>query len=270
LGGLTGFTTSVLTNAKSYETGERFIPKTRKKELALEEYVDILKYVKFSNLYGQARQAAIQKEGVDPESLMQDLPKGSRRFTPIGPITQQAVQYGKEIKRTLYGADLQGDLMDTYYAIPKRKRPYFMEFIKAPLSDRARILSTASRLERRIYQSRWGLKVEKRPDLAEYFQDRELPGPDWEGWRPDVDLETVKLKIANHMGLDASQMGYYPRQVKEANLLNPSYPDFSATENRNDVEKKLRALLYANNINGSIRAIPSHYPGSRVEMNAVI
>ena len=270
LGGLTGFTTSILTNAQSYETGERFIPKTRKKELALEEYVDILKYVKFSRLYGIARQAAIAKEGTDPETLMQDLPKGSRMFTPVGAITQQAIQYKKEIRRTMYGADLQGDLMDVYYAMPKRKRPYFMEFIKAPLSDRARILSTAPRLERRIYQSRWGLKVEKRPDLNEYFQDRELPGPEWEGWNPDVDLETVKLKIANHMGLDVSQMGYYPQQVKEANLLNPSYPNFNQREDPRDVEKKLRALMYSSNINGSIRAVPSHYPGSRVEMNAVV
>lgn len=270
IGGLVGLTTSLFTNAKSYETGQRFIPKTRKKELALEEYVDILKYVKFSRLYGQARQAAIAREGVDPESLMQELPKGSKRFTPVGAITQQAIQYKKEMKRTMYGADLKGDLMDTYYAMPKRKRPYFMEFLKAPLSDRARILSTAPRLERRIYESRWGLKVEKRPDLTEYFQDRELPGPEWEGWRPDVDLETVKLKIANNMGLDVSQMGYYPQQVKEANLLNPSYPDFNAKQNPDEVQAKLRSLLYANNISGSIRAIPSHYPGSRVEMNAVV
>lgn len=269
-GGVTGASTSLFTNARSYETGERFIPKARKKELALEEYVDILKYIKYSRLYSSARVAAISKEGADPEGYLKELPEGSRMFTPLGPITQQAIQYRKEMQRTMYGADPFGDLMDVYAAMPKRKRKYFMEFLKAPLKDRARILSTAPRLERRIYEARWGLKVEKRPDLVDYFSKRELPSPDWEGWNPNVDLETVKLKMANHMGLDASQMGYYPQQVKEANLINPSYPDINMTTKSSDVSRQLRILLRDSNIDGSVREIPTPYGGSRVEFNSMV
>lgn len=270
IGAMVGLSTSLFTNARSYESGDRFIPKARKEEMALEEYVDILKYVKFNRLYSQARIAAIMREGVDPETLMGRPPEGSRRFEAVGPMTQQAIQYKKEISRTMYGADPFGDLMDQYQAIPKRKRKHFLEFLKAPISDRARILSTAPRLERRIYEARWGMKVEKRPDLAEYFQDRELPGPEWEGWRPDVDLETVKLKMANHMGLDASQMGYYPQQVKEANLLNPSYPDFNQETRKRDVEQNLRNLMYTGGMAGNVRAIPTPFPGVRVEFNAQV
>jgi len=37
---------------------------------------------------------------------------------------------------------------------------------------------------------------------AEYFQTRSLPGAEWLGWHPSVDLEDVKLQYVEQSGLD--------------------------------------------------------------------
>jgi hypothetical protein len=50
--------------------GQRNVPRRRKKEWAVDEYVDILNYVKYSRLYSQARMQAIKTEGVDPEACL--------------------------------------------------------------------------------------------------------------------------------------------------------------------------------------------------------
>lgn len=208
----------------------RFLPQARKKELALEEYVDILSYVKHRTAAARAEQAG------DIES---------------------AKQYMLASKKTMYGADLDTKSIDQLAAaIPKRKRDYFRAMIEAPESERGRILSTAGRLERRIYQAAWGAKVERKPDLVNYFTRHELPDAHWEGWHPNTNMEHVKIKIGQSMGLEMSQMGYYPQQIKEANLLNPSYPTFGDGGSRpEDTREKLQRLMFDMGINGSITPV---------------
>lgn len=209
---------------------ERFIPLQRKKELALEEYVDILNYVK-------NRTAAARAER-------------------IGDV-ESAKQFMLASKKTMYGADLNSKSIDTLAAaIPKRKRDHFRAMIEAPEEERGRILSTAGRLERRIYEAAWGMKVERKPDLVNYFTRHELPDANWEGWHPNTNMEHVKIKIGQSMGLEMSQMGYYPQQVKEANLVNPSYPLFGASnDNPKDIRGKLQRLMFDMGINGNITPV---------------
>jgi hypothetical protein len=217
IGAVTGAGVSGMSQIKEAVTGERFIPIQRKKELALEEYADILTYVKNSRL------AAMAQESGDAGA---------------------ANQFRQAAKRTMYGADLYGASVDTLsLAIPKRKREHFVEMLNAPEKERNRILSTAGRLERRIYQAAWGMEVEKRPDLVEYFSRHQLPDLSWEGWHPNTNMDHVKIKIGQQMGLEMSQMGYYPQQIKQANLANPSYPVFGSGEDRQDALYKLRALM---------------------------
>jgi hypothetical protein len=132
-----GFTTGTAYgsyhNIKQRLTGDRFIPKERQKQLALEEYTDILSYVKNRKLSNEASASG------DKAS---------------------AAQFAQAAKRTMYGADLYGSSVDTLsLAIPKRKREHFKAMIAAPEEERDAILSTAPRLERRIYQAAWGRPV---------------------------------------------------------------------------------------------------------------
>jgi len=240
----TGMAYSGYQNTKEMFTGERFIPKERKKQMALEEYTDILTYVKNRSLATEAAQAG-------------DM--------------AAANQFSQAAKRTMYGADLYGSSVDTLsLAIPKRKREHFKEMINAPVQERERILSTAPRLERRIYQAAWGMPVEEKPDLAEYFTRHELPDLSWEGWHPNTNMDHVKIKIGQSMGINMSQMGYYPQQVREANLTNPSYPMFGAGESQQSVAARLRMIMSRSNISGSVTPVPSYGNQSSINISAGI
>jgi hypothetical protein len=234
---------SLYGNTKELVTGDRFIPKERKKQMALEEYTDILNYVKNTSLANQARE-------------MGD--------------TASANQFSQAAKRTMYGADLYGSSIDTLsLAVPKRKREHFKSMIQeTDEGERERILSTSGRLERRIFQSAWGMKVEERPDLAEYFSRHELPGLSWEGWHANTNMEHVKIKMGQSMGIDMSQMGYYPQQVREANLTNPSFPSFSRQNDSDSTAAQLRALMSRNGISGTVTPVSNPFGSSGIDIFA--
>lgn len=233
---------SILKNNKEGE--ERFIPTERKKQFALEEYVDILTYVK-------NRTAAARAE-------------------KIGDF-ESAKQFMALSKRTMYGADLDSRSIDqTALAVPKRKRDYFKAMIQAPESERGRILSTAPRLERRIYEAAWGMPVERKPDIAEYFTRHELPDMNWEGWHPNTNMDHVKIKMGQSMGIEMSQMGFYPQQIKEANLVNPSYPTFQSPKNASeqDVRSQLQRLMFDMGIKGNITPVNDNTGSGKVRVSA--
>lgn len=250
IGATTGLAVSSSANAQEMITGERFIPLTRKKELALEEYTDILSYVKNTRLANMA-------------DMSGDAAAANRfRFAA---------------KRTMYGAPISEmgtgrygtDIESLSLAVPKRKREHFKAMINAPEEEREQILSTAGRLERRIYQAAWGMPVEKRPELTDYFSRHELPNEGWEGWHPNTNMDSVKIKIGQNMGLEMSQMGYYPQQIREANLANPSYPRFDYSSNSNaDVAYRLRSLMNGMGISGSVTPIMNPFGSQQIDINA--
>jgi len=222
---------------------ERYIPQERKKQLALEEYTDILTYVK-------NRTAAARAE-------------------KIGDV-EAAKQYMNLSKRTMYGADLDSKSIDQLaLAIPKRKRDHFKAMIEAPESERGRILSTAPRLERRIYEAAWGMPVERRPDLVQYFTRHELPNANWEGWHPNTNMEHVKIKMGQAMGIEMSQMGFFPQQIREANLVNPSYPGFGASNmSEKDVRSQLQRLMFDMGIDGNITPVTNNTNPGQINVMA--
>lgn len=223
----------------------RHIPLNRKKELALEEYVDILTFVK-------NKTAATRAE----------------RFGDI----ESAKQFTLASKKTMYGADLDTKSIDQLAAaIPKRKREHFRAMLEAPEEERGRILSTAGRLERRLYEAAWGMPVERKPDLVNYFTRHELPGPGSEVWHPNTNMEHVKIKMGQSMGLEMSQMGYFPQQIKEANLVNPSYPMFGqGGSSQEDVRSKLQRLMFDMGINGNISPVMDNSNSGSINIMAGI
>lgn len=250
LGAITGLAASTGANIQEAITGERFIPTERKKELALEEYSDILSYVKNTRLANMAESSG---------------------------DAAAAFQFRSAAKRTMYGAPIEdigtgkygSDVESLSLAIPKRKREHFKAMINAPEEDRGRILSTAGRLERRIYEAAWGMPVEKRPELTDYFSRHELPDEGWEGWHPNTNMDSVKIKIGQHMGLEMSQMGYYPQQIREANLANPSYPRFDYSSDSNaDVSYRLRSLMNGMGVTGSVTPVMNPFGGQQIDISA--
>ena len=250
LGAVTGLSVSTFHKVNEAVTGEQFMPRTRKKELALEEYADILTYTKNTRLANMADMA------------------GDRAA---------AFQYRSAAKRTMYGAPIEQigtgaygtDIESLSLAIPKRKREHFKAMINAPEEERSRILASAGRLERRIYEAAWGMPVERRPELADYFSRHELPDESWEGWHPNTNMDQVKIKVGQSMGLEMSQMGYYPQQIQEANLANPSYPRFDLrTGSQSDTAYRLRSLLNGMGISGSVIPVSNPFGSEQIDINA--
>lgn len=250
LGAVTGLSVSSFHSANKAVTGEQFMPRTRKKELALEEYADILNYTKNTRLAKMANMAG---------------DKGA------------AFQYESAAKRTMYGAPIEDinsgkygtDIESLSLSIPKRKREHFKAMINAPVDERGRILSTAGRLERRIYEAAWGMDVEKKPELTDYFSKHELPSENWEGWHPNTNMDQVKIKIGQNMGLEMSQMGYYPQQLQEANLANPSYPRFGGgSGSQTDTASRLRSLMSGMGVSGSVIPVMNPFGSEQIDINA--
>ena len=241
-GALVGGGASLVGNAYEAITGDRFIPNKRKKELALEEYADIMNYVKNTRLSNMAQQAG---------------------------DAAAATQFRSAARRTMYGANVDNpNIENLSFALPKRKREHFISMVNAPVEDRERILSTAGRLERRMYEAAWGMQVEEKPDLVDYFTKHEMPGEDWEGWNPNTSIDHVKIKTGQHMGLNMSQMGYYPQQIKEANLSNPSFPDFFATNNAGDVRAQLQRLMSGSGLSGTVTPIYNPFGSQQINVSA--
>lgn len=242
VGGAAGALSSVGGKTQEFISGERYIPKKRKEELALEEYSDILSYVKNTRLANMA-------------SASGDM--------------AASTQFRSAARRTMYGANIDNPNIDNLsFALPKRKREHFKAMMDAPVQERGKILSTAGRLERRMYEAAWGMDVEKLPDLNEYFTSHELPSENWEGWNPNTNLDHVKIKTGQHMGLDMSQMGYYPQQIKEANLSNASYPDFFGTSSRGDIRARLERLMAGTGVTGTITPINTPFGSQQISVSA--
>ena len=209
--------------------------------MALEEYTDILTYTKNMSLYSQAQKAG---------------------------DTEAANRFKQSASRTMYGADIYGDSIENLsLSVPKRKREHFKAMIGAPEEERERILSTAPRLERRIFQAAWGMDVEKKPDLVDYFSNHELPDAGSEVWHPNTNMEHVKIKIGQNMGVDLSQMGYYPQQLKEANLVNPAYPSFNQSSSQDSVLEKLKRMMLDNGLTGSVSPVYTPYASNSIDMS---
>lgn len=238
IGGTVGFIAGGLQKIDEAVTGQRFIPKQRKEEVAVEEYSDILSYIRATRLQ---RQADMQGN------------------------TEASAYFQKQAQGTMYGMDVNARPDQVAAALPERKREHFKAMLRAPVNERPRILSTAGRLERRAYEAAWGQPVEERPDLVGYFKDKELPDENWEGWQPDADMNNVKIKVAQSLGLDVSQMGYYPQQVQQANQVNMSYPDIQMHKNHN-VEGQLRRLMFQDGISGNVRRIPTGFGDVRTQL----
>ena len=112
------------------------------------------------------------------------------------------------------------------------------------------------------------MDVEAKPDLVEYFSRHELPDESWEGWHPNTSMESVKIKMGQSMGIEMSQMGYYPQQIREANLLNPSFPEFGQPNKSQNQLQKLRQLLSGMGVFGQVTPSYSYSGSSNIQISA--
>jgi len=285
-----GLSTARVLGETTDSSGEVWIPKRRRKEREINEYFDMLKYVKYKGLYEKARKQAIATEGVDVEDIIADETKRGRinkarrntlkslkrwlklqdvdgqldtdlnksklkdinreltaidedrRLTQLGPDAIQALYYNLQAKSTLYGVDPLGDMVNIYRALPKKDREFYQYFMSADQSERKEILSLVPKNQRRLYQARWGMEQNEKVGITDYFRGHYLPTANWEGWKANVSLEDIKLKVIKNEALDMSEFGYWPDDEAYAEAA-PDVDPFKPSSYIGSIQTRLSQVL---------------------------
>ena len=240
------FITPTLYSNAHHLLGWDGVPDKISKSRDIEEYFDIIEYVK------NARLANIADLNNDQEA---------RRI------------FEKRKDETLFGINpySQND-SSIYRALPSRDKAYFRAFSEARSPEqRRRILELVPRNQRELYLARWKLEQtqdlrkaqnevlnnsiqmdiasdrinsvyseaqnEGFPKTRELYQmfmeskypgenygdwyrrtqllpDVPLPGADWVGWHPSVELEDIKLRAVLDLGENMHDYGFYDTQLR--------------------------------------------------------
>ena len=208
-----------------------WIPPDVSKRREIEEYFDKIEYVKY-------RQLAQRSREVKDYELAKDFDKRS--------------------KETLHGLDPYGSWANIFRAMPRSERDYFTEFVDAKDEERERIRELVPDYMRRIYEAQWQMRdpeagvdtyntsVERQTNenLSEFFAEHHLPGPNWLGWHPDVDLDKIKLKAVKNEALDMHDFNLWRTQEEEARReLVPFIRDFRTPNPQYDTPVLRRDLI---------------------------
>jgi hypothetical protein len=256
---------------------------------SLEEYFDLLEYVKYTQLEMHAR-------------VQGDM--------------DTAMEWAGKRRETLFGVDpYTFNYTHIMRALPRRDRDYFDAFTNADAEDRSEIYSVIPENERQLMQARWELKDasdtqramkaglltneqtaraesmlaqlheqaqdqgmpkdkqlwaeyqgsriagESYPDwyrrtklLAARLGTRGLPGPDWVGFSPQVDLEDIKLKVVDNAGKNMFEYDLWPDRLKSiarkpiVSEAAEQLQQIVDTGNRERVRTQIEAVLGAHGI----------------------
>jgi hypothetical protein len=227
------------------------VPEEVQKKRGIEEYFDILEYVKNKRLGDKAREIGATDVSGAYDRIARETSVG------INPYTR--------------------DYSGLFRSMPRNERDYFSSFSSAKsLEEREEILSLVPANMRRIYTAQWeqsyadtvksaidrGLLsgdalTDGQRDLESFYTRKDaqgfpvspellsqyrsqstdqsygdwfrdavlipgivgeegLPGPDWVGWHPAIDLEEVKLKVVKNEGMDMHDLNLWPSDERSA------------------------------------------------------
>jgi hypothetical protein len=245
-------------------TGENYVPEHRKQQWELEEYFDNIRYLKARGL-GSRAEALGDQEMVD--------------------------YYNREIERTSVGIDYNTGTKEFISAslkgLPRSMKPYLLPFMEMPREAQESILPKLPEHLQSVFATSWA-KTGNRPSnysdyagsylttpdqkVSAYFGANEMPGPDWEGWHPDVPLDAVKIRMVdsgtNSTAADIHKFELFPehrfRASRFSNIDLPEAdglerPDFSSSDTL-DLRRRLEMAGFRN-VNISPGVGPSYGTG---------
>ena len=169
--------------------------------------------------------------------------QSQRKVTKAPLNAMKAIQFKQQADATMYGYEPGDSLVNIMTALPKKERQYFKHFMDAPEEEKDKILRIAPSYLRRALQSTWGMKVDEKPDLDEYFMQHGLPDENWIGWNEDVDMEDVKVKIVHKEKMDPGEFDIWHDTKRKADAVNIPVPNMRATNSRGEAQMKLYRLL---------------------------
>ena len=156
----------------------------------------------------------------------------------------KAMQYYKMSEGTMHAYDQGDSLSEVTSAMPKKDRDYFREFVTAPDSEKLEILDLVPKYMRRPLEAAWGLEVEEKDDLGEYYKEHALPDQEWIGWDENIDLGAVNVKMAKNENLEFSDVNIWKNDVMKANATGEvSIPMLDYKSSGVNVKNKLQSLM---------------------------
>ena len=207
---------------------------------------------------------------IDYEVAMLNTPE---QYFKAGEYTKAALAYKKAADTTIYGLTKFSSSADVLRALPKYDRDYFMEFAKEKdPKQRKKILKNISPYKQKALKILWGEEVDKTESNKKFFSTHNLPGLFWAGWRPDVDLDNVKLKTIENEGMMLSDFGMYDSNKNEpAAISAPEIKDIhSASITPIALQTKLHGMLSGLGLSGlSISVEPSANSGLNIITNII-
>lgn len=210
------------TNIKKITQASEYATKVNKKKI--EKLSKRLDSVSNSNLEGNRKAELINKLSEQRNRL-----STSKQVFRVGKYTKAAIAYKQAADSTIYGLKEDATSQEVLRAIPKGDKDFFMEFAKEKDKKKQReILKYVSPYERRALQIAWGSKkIDKVKDNEEYFKHHFMPGVFWAGWKPQIDMENVKMKTIENEGMLLSDFGIYESKKNEpAAVIAPSVGQF--------------------------------------------
>ena len=240
------FDVEVFIKSKKYKGVENQLRQQELTDYKKKVKLDFKHRDRYNFKYGEPKYA---KKSMDKKETVRAINKeiselqGSRKVTKLPENALRAIKYKKAADQTMYGYEPGDSLVDIMTALPKKERQYFKHFMDAPEEEKEKILRIAPSYLRRALQSTWGMPVDEKPSLNEYFTTHGLPDASWIGWDESTNIEDIKVKIVHQNKLDPGEFDIWDTDKQQADQVNIPIPNVDARNNARQVQLRLTQIL---------------------------
>jgi hypothetical protein len=229
------------------------IPEEVSKKRSIEEYFDILEYTKNKRLAEAARENGAGSVAGAYERIANETTVGVNPYTrDFSTLFRSMTRSERDYFGEFSGAKTQAERDEILSLVPANMRRIYTaqweqryaDTINAAL-DRGLLDGQAAEDAEKDLQafydkkaaegfpvtpelmSRYRNEAEAGETYADWFRrsvlipgvmgEEGLPGADWVGWHPAIDLEEVKLKVVQNEGMDMHDFNLWPSDERSAN-----------------------------------------------------
>jgi len=274
---------------------------------SINQYFDALKYIKFTRLKETAEINRDYSAMAEFEERRQETMVGLNPYTHTYSHIFRALPRGERDYFTAFSEEMDPEKQkEILLMIPPNERGLFVARWKMNRAQELRKESKNGQLSNdaetfvsEVYgEARRGGVPQDKALNAEYLSTREegesypdwyrrtkllpvalsgrdVPGPDWVGFHPSVDLDSIKLKLIQNEGRDMYDFDLWPSD--RANLARRPFINDEAIREiepaslgESEIRSKLRELLHqhgAENVDVSVAMYPSDRASYNVDLD---
>jgi hypothetical protein len=194
-------------------------------------------------------------------------------YEVLGPWATMSIQAMREYQRTLTGLNDHSNLSEVLSALPKKHREIAAALIEhGSAKEKTKFFNLIPSLEQNALGAYLGInrnQIPEKVNLKDYFSNHYLPESDWEGWRPEINLQDLKTRSEDYQNLHLQRPS--EARVRKAELMTYGVGvPISQHPTTGDLQGKLNDLLSGQgmeNLNIQVSATPSKRATLSVNMN---